>query len=595
MISPEIIEEIRQKADIVDVISNYIEVIKKGNSFLAVCPFHNDKNPSLQISRTKQIYKCFSCGSGGNVFTFVQDYEKVSFIEAVRKVAALIGFESEELDRPVRKVDDETKKILDALKKTNEIYAYLIHSQMGSEAEKYLEKRNIPEEMSRYFSLGFSPDGGDVSIKLLRGQNISIDTLDKAGILTRAGNQFLDRFRGRLIFPLYNEFGDVVGFSGRRIRDDADEAKYVNSLNTAVFNKSSVLYNYQNASKEAKREGCVYVTEGFMDVFSLYRIGVKSAVALMGTAFTAQHAKLLKKLNVEVRLCLDGDDAGQHGMLAMIETLDAEKIKYRVVNYRDCQLDPDEIFQKYGGEALKKFLQRLMTREEFVLAYFQKRIDLSTIAGKKEFSVQIIRYANSTGDAIDREFLLQKVSELTGISIETYRRMISNKPRESERFFDPIPETRMVKKYTSYQALLNGLIRLMLDSKRAAEDYKNKGNNYILDKTYSDLADYILDYYAERDSMDISDFITRLSDDETGASRALVNKVIELQDMRSDSVPEYSEKRMEEYIGKLKEKNEKIRNKKTYSNDNLEITQQEKVRRLAEFVRKKNKDSAGGN
>lgn len=594
MISPEIIEEIRQKADIVDVISNYIEVIKKGNSFLAICPFHNDKNPSLQISRAKQIYKCFSCGSGGNVFTFVQDYEKVSFLEAVRKVASFIGYESAELSQPVRKVDDETKKILDALKKANEIYAYLIHSQIGSEAEKYLEKRNIPEEMCRYFSLGFSPDAGDVSIKLLRGKDISIDTLDKAGILTRAGGQFLDRFRGRLIFPLHNEYGDVVGFSGRRIRDN-DEAKYVNSLNTAVFNKSNVLYNYPNAAKEAKREGYVYVTEGFMDVFSLYRIGVKSAVALMGTAFTAPHARLLKKLNVEIRLCLDGDDAGQHGMLAMIDALDAEKMKYRIVNYKECLLDPDEIFQTYGGEALGKFLNRLMTREEFVLQYFRKRNDLNTLEGKKEFSARIVHYATTSDDEVAREFLLKKASELTEIPIETYRRMLPGRPKENVRFFDPTPVSSPAKRYTPYENVLNGLIRMMLSSKKAAEDYKNKGNNYMLEPTYSDLADYILDYYAIRDSMEISDFITKLSDSDSVASRPLVNKVIELQDLNSDLMLEYSEERMEEYIVKLREWNEKKRRNKTYSNDNHELTQQEKVRRLAEFARNKNKGSAGGN
>ena len=205
MVSENIIEEIRQRADIVDVISTYINVIKKGNSFVAVCPFHNDKNPSLQISRSKQIYKCFSWGAGGNVFTFVQDFEKISFIEAVRKVASIIGLEHSELNEPVRKVNDETKDVLFALNNACDLYSYVLNTQEGNQASEYLKKRNIEEDMIEYFSLGYCPSDGESSIKLLRGKNISIEAFDKAGIIQRNNNVFVDRFKGRLIFPLFNE------------------------------------------------------------------------------------------------------------------------------------------------------------------------------------------------------------------------------------------------------------------------------------------------------------------------------------------------------------------------------------------------------
>ena len=555
MISQDIIEEIRQRADIVDVISTYINVIKKGNSYVAVCPFHNDKNPSLQISRTKQIYKCFSCSAGGNVFTFVQDFEKISFLDAVRKVASIIGYENKELDKPTRVVSDETKDVLFALKSANEFYSYVLNTQEGSSCLDYLKNRNIEDEMIEYFQLGFSPVDGESSIKMLRAKNISIEALDKAGIIQRNNNQFIDRFKGRLIFPLFNEFGDVVGYSARRIVDN-DEAKYVNSTNTIVFNKSKILYNYQNASKEAKKAGYVYITEGFMDVFSLYKVGIKSSVAIMGTAFTEHHAKLIKKLNVEARLCLDGDDPGQHGILQMIPLLVKEGVSVKVVNYKDCKLDPDEILQKYGKDNLFKFLNRLISKEEFIFAYYLKRTDISTLEGKKDFANQIINYLKEERDPVVREITLKKLSDLTQVSVDSYNRILSSFSEiTEEEVIETSPVRNTVVVTSRYQKIQQEIIRLMLNYQEAIEDYDH-GRERFIDKIYDDLACYIIDYYLINKNIDISNFITFLSQTNDPNYKELMEKVMNTQDIDIE-VPEYTNGLMKEYLDILSRENKK--------------------------------------
>ena len=580
MISPEVIEEIRQRADIVDVISTYINVIKKGNSFVAVCPFHNDSNPSLQISRTKQIYHCFACGAGGNVFTFVQEYEKIPFIEAVKKVASLIGYSNKELEQTTRVVPSETKNVLNALKEASELYSYTLKTVEGVKCNEYLEKRNIPQDMIDYFGLGYCPADGELSIKMLRSKGISIEDLDKAGITTRNKDTFIDRFKGRLIFPLHNEYAEVVGFSARRIEDN-EEAKYVNSLNTLVFNKSKVMYNYQNALKEAKKEGYVYVTEGFMDVFSLYKAGIKSCVAIMGTAFTESHAKMLRKLNVEVRLCLDGDDAGQNGILKMLDILDKERVNYRIVDYKACTLDPDDILQKYGEGVLAKFLNRLISKEEFILKHYKKIYDVTTVSGKKDYSNAVLEFARREKDVVTQEIFLKKLSEITGISFDAYRNLIGSTTIPTSEDIQTnsgnvvyIPKK---KRHSRYQKVQDAIISLLLQYKEAIEYFQN-GNNYFVDNIYDKLSNYILDCYSINHNIDISSFISFLSQKDDEESKKLIDKVTEIENSSDIEVP-YSDDQMDQYVNILKQemKKKKVMDKLTPSTNIEDVNKQSEL------------------
>lgn len=545
MIPREVIDDIARKADIVQVISNYIQVIKKGNSYLAICPFHDDKNPSLHISQTKQIYKCFSCGAAGNVFTFVQDYEKVSFIEAVQKVASLINYDYHFEEDEKRKVDDDTKKILKAINDACNIYHYSLDAQAGIAGREYLKNRNISDEMINYFKLGFSPSNGESTIKLLRSKGNDIVSLDNAGINIHINNTFQDRFKNRLMFPIFNEYNEPIGFSGRII-DKSDEAKYVNSPSTKVFNKSSVLYNYQNAKNEAKRANYCYVVEGFMDVFSLYRIGIKSCVALMGTAFTNYHAKMLKHLNVEIRLFLDGDDPGQHGMLSMIELLDKERIPYKFVNYGDINLDPDEIFNQLGGDKLKEVASKLINKSQFVINYYEKRCDISSVEGKKEFTLSVSKFFNHFDDEIEYEAILKRISEVIKISTNAIRNVFKyisdNKSDYSDIFIQGTKSKSRVSRLKSSQ---KQLIYCMINSQSAREYISNLPNVVFIDDVYNIIANYIIELGQENPQFEFSELISRIqtNNDNKGLVQELINISIDKQ-----LTPNCSKEAIDEYV-----------------------------------------------
>lgn len=585
MISPQIIEEIRKQADIVQVISSYIEVKKKGNQFVAVCPFHADTNPSLSISRQLQIYKCFSCQAGGNVFTFVQEYERISFIEAVRKVAEMIGYSSKELDKPERNVSSETSNALNVVKQANELYQYLLKSNDGKQALDYLIERGISQEMIDYFELGYSSSNPELSIKLLRGKGIEIEQLEKVGILKRSQGLFTDIFTGRVTFPIYNEHSECIGFSARRIINN-DEAKYVNSPNNILFNKSNVLYNYQNAKKEAKREGYIYVVEGFMDVFALYQAGVKSCVAIMGTALTPSHAKMLKKLNVPVRLCLDGDEPGQHAMIRIGEILDEEGIEYQVVDYGKSTQDPDEIFQKYGKDILFKLLNRVLDKYDFTYLYYKKKFDLSLSQGRREFAETLIPVISKIKDEISRDILLNRLSLDTGITKDILNKECSKFTRKPEQkvHFDTIqytPNTKN-KKRSKLDNIQRATLMMMLSNKDAIIDYENQKNINFIDPIYLEIANYAIDIYETNKDFDCGTLISVLQQSNNQRSHELISTIVELQSNEYNQP--YSKIAMEDNLNALKREYEKNKNEYKFRNETYGKDYNEQAKILQNYV-----------
>lgn len=549
MIPREVLDEIQERANIIDVISNYIKVVRKGDNAVAVCPFHSDKHPSMNISASKRIYKCFACGAGGNVFNFVAEYEKIPFMDAVRKVANQIGFSSKALEKEERVVNPVNKKLLDIIKDANEIYNYTLKTNAAESAQNYLNKRNISLEMQEYFSLGYALPG-ETTINLLRNKGYSIEELDKAGIILRSGTDFLDRYANRITFPIYNEFNEVVAFSARRINDN-DNPKYLLTPTSDIFNKSEILYNYQNAAREAKRVGYIYLCEGFMDVFAMYQAGEKAAVALMGVALTKENAKKIKRLGVEVRLCLDGDNAGQEGQLNMIERLEEERISYRVVNYKDSTLDPDDILQKYGPEILSKFLNRLISKEEFLINFFAKRFDLKSPQGKKDFVKALIPYANQISSEVDRNFFAKEISEITGLDEKIFLSQLNKTVSYEQIDFNTLREnTGTIKSLKRLEKVQNEVFYQMLSSPKAVEDFVKKGNNRFLDKQLDYLSNYVIDLYDQNKVIDASSLITLLSEAGERQNADLIKKITAI--ISENHIP-YDEKAMEQYLDILRE------------------------------------------
>ena len=527
MIPQEVIKDILNKADIVQVISAYINVIKKGNGYVSVCPFHDDHNPSMQINPKLQIFRCFSCGTGGNVFTFVEKYEHVGFIDAVKKVAEIINYSSPLLQVQERKIDDKTKSLLKANLDASNFYHYVLSTNAGIKGKEYFNKRNISQEMIDYFSLGFAPENGQFTIKQLRSKDNEVNVLEEVGILIHEGSEFTDRFKNRVIFTLFNEYGEVIGFSGRRIEDN-DEAKYVNSPASKIFNKSNVLYNYQNAKNEALKENCCYVVEGFMDVFSLYRCNIKSVVALMGTAFTSLHAKQLKKLNVELRLCLDGDDAGQHGILKMLPLLDEAKINYKIVNYNGDKRDPDEIFNQDGETKLKEIANNLILKNEFIIQYFLNKNNLNTIDGKRNFVNEISKYIYFT-DPLEKEAFTKEIASITGFNYNSLAKLFKSENNE-ELFVDfTISKQKVIqKKYDAKQRIERQLIHYVLNNPDSFYLISQSDVFPFVDDIYLKIFSYLEEIRQDNTNYNLNDVISLIQS--MNENQMLVDEVIKINE-----------------------------------------------------------------
>ena len=383
-IDEQIIEDIKNKANIVDVISKYIPVSKKGRNHVSVCPFHNDTNPSMQISEDKQIYKCFACGAGGNVFTFVEEFEKVSFIEAVRIVADFIGYDLSGYDvaLPQKNIDPKQEKLLSLAKEASEFYMYNLLNT-SNDGLKYFEKRGITKEIIENFKLGYADSDSSKILRYLTKKGYTTQEIVEAGIGIETNGSFIDRFKGRVIFTLTNMKGEVVGFSGRKI-DNSDVSKYVNSNENALFNKSACLYNFFESKSDILRENKVYVVEGFMDVIALYKAGVRNAIATMGVALSKEHVKAIEKMNAQMIFSFDGDNAGQTSMYKTIEALKNTNLHVLTTGVSEAGKDLDEIYNASGEKGIRSFLNNTYSVNEFKFYYNLRKANLENYSDKCE-------------------------------------------------------------------------------------------------------------------------------------------------------------------------------------------------------------------
>ena len=335
--------QIIDKLDIVETISEYITIEKKGRNFFAICPFHQDSNPSMSISSEKKIYKCFSCGASGNLISFVQNFNKYTFPKTLEILAKKANIEFTLKDNNKNKnYSGIDQKMINCLNDANDYFINTLNSQEGKNGLKYLEKRNINKEILNKYEIGYSSTKCDI-YKFLKLKGHDEATMINSSIINSNKNSF---FKDRLIFPIKNSYGNCVGFSGRVVSGD-DEPKYLNSPTSNLFNKSNILYNYSNAKDSISQKGIIYITEGFFDVISLDIAGYENAVCIMGTALTQQHIPLLKKL--EVVLMYDGDKAGFQSTVKAIKLLIKNKIKTKVV-VNETNKDPDEILNEVNGK-----------------------------------------------------------------------------------------------------------------------------------------------------------------------------------------------------------------------------------------------------
>ncbi len=505
------IAEIRGQVNIVDVIASYIPLVKKGRNYMALCPFHQDSHPSMSISQDKQIYKCFVCGNGGNVFTFIQNYLQVSFIEAVLKTAEFANIDMSEYQyqKVEKRVDPKLQPLYVLHEEASKVYHYYVNTKVGLTAKEYLTRRHIDDDVIDTFKIGYAPEKSTL-LSVYENQGIDPITMVESGLIVE-GRILQDRFLNRLMFPLHDHDGRVVGFSGRILQKQDNAAKYVNSPESEIFIKGNILYNYFRVKESVRKAGYVIVCEGFMDVIAFYRAGIKNVVAIMGTALTPNHIQALQRLSNNVYLCLDGDKAGKVATEKSILLLEEKGLTVHVLPIEEGK-DPDEILEKNGVEELHAIVKSPLTSMNFLLDYYMLFTNLNNYESRKEYVVKMSEKINTIADVIDREYYIEQLQLRSQFSKDIIHTMISKNP--SNKVDDKniyIPTKRTTPMYDRFTQAQRELLYYMLLDYNVARKYESD-LGFMFDNSYNTIASYIVDYYRNNIVLEVADFINIIKD-----------------------------------------------------------------------------------
>ena len=469
-IKDEELSAILERADIVDIISDYLSLKQRGKNYLAVCPFHDDHSPSLVVSRERQIFNCFTCRTGGNVFTFVMKYENVGFVEAVKIVADKIGYNlniSDYTDHSLHNKDDY--EIMDFAKK---YYLNNIFTEQGVKARKYLENRGIDEAIIREFNIGLSLSDKDTLYKVLSNKKYDLDKIANLGLVNKVGLDIYDVFTNRIMIPIEDLKGQVVGFTGRIFNNETDTAKYMNTKETEIFKKGHILFNYHNARKSIRDAKEVVVVEGNMDAITLSAKGIKNVVALMGVALSTEQINVLKKLKVPVILMLDNDSAGMDATVKNGELLQSAQIDTRVVRLTGAK-DPDEYIRLKGVNALKDNIKHALKYIDFKLEYLKNNKNLNNMEDLIEYVKEVIFSLNSADD-LTKELVISKISKDYEIDAEILKQELKNDMVNKTK--KVMTDTRQVDKprLSKYDIAVSKILFSMMCDPTYITIYKNR-------------------------------------------------------------------------------------------------------------------------
>ena len=446
----EIIDEVRMQNDIVEVISQYVPLKQKGNSYFGLCPFHNEKTASFSVNSEKQFYYCFGCGAAGNVFSFLMEMENMDFPEAMKKLAerAHITLPEPEKSAQVIAAEQTKQRLFDIHTTAGRFFYDCLQEEQGKAARDYLVKRQMDPRMARKFGIGYSPDSYDALFKHLKGKGFSVSDILKSGLVleNKDGKGYHDRFRGRLMFPIFDVQGRVVGFGGRILAKG--EPKYLNSPETILFSKSRNLYGLNFAKAAKKRE--LILVEGYMDMLSIYQAGFHNVVASLGTAFNQEHARTLKRFADDVILLYDSDEAGTNAALRAIPVLVKNGFRVKVTQVPDGK-DPDEFIKAKGAAEFSKLLINAVHYISFEIACIQRKYNLKNPEHRVRFATEAAETLAKLDSEIERNVYLGEVSRVTGVEEEAIRSEIRKLMRKEEEAFEKEAERRQqnLKNYTA--------------------------------------------------------------------------------------------------------------------------------------------------
>lgn len=526
MISYQIKQKIIDNTDIVEVVSEYITLQKKGNSYKGICPFHADHDPSMSVSNEKKVFNCFSCGAKGTVINFVSRFENISEDAACVKLGKRIGIE---VSQNLSPEDVKNERLYKVMREATDFYHfYLRNSEEGMVAVKYLHDRGIDDSLIDKFKLGLAPAANNYLHLALNSKNISeLDQIELGLVsVSEKNSEVYDLFRNRIMFPIADQYGRIVAFSGR-LYTESNQAKYINSIETPIFHKSDVLYNLYNASNHIRRENRVYILEGFMDVFAVEKAGIHNAVATMGTALTKEHLRQILGLTKNITLCFDGDRAGVTATKRAASMFRTANVTPSAVILPEG-LDPDEYLTKYGKEKLVTYLSTKAVDVYSVLyqnAYSKvNKTDVISVENFKKEIFEMIKEANSETIVA---YFIKKISidlNLDEESVLKDYQLISRTnyvPKQENTYKPVVEKEQKVKRKTSTKAITayKIILRYCIAERGCFETVESCGYNMLPDVAFIDLYSvYVIisDIYHSEDlsSISVEKFLEAIKDDE---------------------------------------------------------------------------------
>ncbi|MCO6346404.1 DNA primase [Staphylococcus epidermidis] len=557
-IDQSVIDEIKNKTDILDLVSEYVKLEKRGRNYIGLCPFHDEKTPSFTVSEDKQICHCFGCKKGGNVFQFTQEIKDVSFVEAVKDLGERVNIQvdiGQNQTNSSTKIASDELKMIEMHELIKDYYHYaLMKTVEGEEALNYLHERGFTDDLIKEREIGYAPDNSHFCHDFLEKKGYDIELAFEAGLLSRNEENFtyFDRFRNRIMFPLKNGQGRIVGYSGRTYIDQ--EPKYLNSPETPIFQKRRILYNLNKARKFIRKQDEIILLEGFMDVIKSDYAGLKQVVASMGTQLSQEHITFLQKLTQNVTLMFDGDYAGKEATLKTGQALLNQGLNVYVVQL-PSGMDPDDYIRKYDNEQFLKFVQQ--DKQSFVLfkvKMYQNEINHNDLAYEKHFK-ETVRDLSLVNSGIIRNKLIQNIADIFKVSPETIQYELDatyqhQMPSNTYPTFqdEPSKQQLVLGRLTKNEKAERALIKHLMKDKDTFLNYYQKVvpedfTNSYLKRIFS----YLYDYYSKNDYYTISDMMQYIESNE------LREVLIELDQYHLNDEPYENE--IEDYIQIIKKNN----------------------------------------
>lgn len=547
-IPQEVIEEVRHRTNIVDIIGQYVQLKKSGKNYMGLCPFHEERSPSFSVAEDKQIFHCFGCGKGGTVFNFLQEIEGISFPESVKRVADLehlsVDFDwSEPREVADTPENQQRRSLLQLHSKAAELYHHiLVNTKIGEPALNYLLERGLTQELIETFQIGFAPQKRDFLSQVFKNEQLDETLFEPSGLFVQRDNgTFLDRFYQRIMFPINDPQGNVIAFSGRLLKTadfPGDEMpKYLNSPETTLFNKRETLFNFDKARKEIRKENTVLLFEGFMDVIAAWQSGVKSGVASMGTSLTNEQIRRLERVAKEVVICYDGDNAGVQATNRAIQLLQENShFDLSIVSIPE-KLDPDEYVRKYGAEAFQNLANHgRETVFSFKMNYHRLTRNMNNEKEQLDYVNELLRELTNVQSPLERDRYLNQIAQEFKLSVHSLEEQFNQlkqeqrsvQRQERQQFYqdemmpppmeEPVFEENHVQNklpLTQVQKAERSLLFRLMNEQGVRQTIQQLPDFSFAHDEYQELYFLLESYATLHQSFDIADFINFLQDNQT--------------------------------------------------------------------------------